>query len=249
VEDSLANEPSDPQPSDAGQKKTPIQIDPGQLEKARAEVRDILAQALNPASPRMVFDEKGTLRPVYPDKKTGYGLLMKAMGTTDGEFMQGILDQVSGLCYGTPADKAAQANFALSVIRDVKPQNHLEGMLAVQIAAVHLSTMKMAGNISWMRDCPEREGTERGLNRLTRTFMSQLEALKRFRGNGEQKITVQYVTVKDGSQAILGDVTHAPTVVKKRRGKGGANRPRDKHHPGESSMTTVTFGGGAETVK
>jgi hypothetical protein len=240
VEDSLANEPSDPQPSG----------DAGQLEKARAEVRDVLAQALNPASPRMVFDEKGSLTPAYPDKKTGYGLLMKSMGTTDGEFMQGILDQLAGLCYGTPAEKTQQANFALSIIRDVKPRNHLEGMLASQIAAVHLSTMKMAGNISWMRDCPEREATERGLNRLTRTFMSQLEALKRFRGNGEQKITVQYVTVKDGSQAIVGDVTHAPTIIKKRKGKGANNRLVNKGHlPAENSMTAVTFGGVQDPVE
>jgi hypothetical protein len=34
-----------------------------------------------------------------------------------------------------------------------------------------------------------------------------MEALKRYRTGGEQKVTVQYVTVTDGGQAIVGNVT------------------------------------------
>jgi hypothetical protein len=44
------------------------------------------------------------------------------------------------------------------------------------------------------------------LNKLARTFAAQVEALKRYRSNGEQSIRVQHVTVNDGGQAIVGDV-------------------------------------------
>jgi hypothetical protein len=35
-----------------------------------------------------------------------------------------------------------------------------------------------------------------------------MEALKRYRTRGEQKITVQHVSVNDGGQAIVGNVVH-----------------------------------------
>jgi hypothetical protein len=47
-------------------------------------------------------------------------------------------------------------------------------------------------------------------NKLTRTFASQVEALKRYRSGGEQKMTVQHVHVAEGGQAIVGNV-NAPT--------------------------------------
>jgi hypothetical protein len=42
-----------------------------------------------------------------------------------------------------------------------------------------------------------------------RTFATQLEALKRYRTGGEQKVTVQHVSVSEGGQTIVGNVTHA----------------------------------------
>jgi hypothetical protein len=42
-----------------------------------------------------------------------------------------------------------------------------------------------------------------------RTFIMQMEALKRHRTGGEQKVTVQHVSVSEGGQAIVGNVTQA----------------------------------------
>lgn len=41
-----------------------------------------------------------------------------------------------------------------------------------------------------------------------------MEALKRYRSGGEQKVTVQHVNVAEGGQAIVGNVNAAP------RGRG-----------------------------
>ena len=46
------------------------------------------------------------------------------------------------------------------------------------------------------------------LNKLARTFASQVEALKKYRSAGEQTIKVQHVTVNEGGQAIVGNVSH-----------------------------------------
>ena len=50
---------------------------------------------------------------------------------------------------------------------------------------------------------------KRALNKLARTFAMQVEPLKRYRTGGEQKVTVQHVSVGDGGQAIVGNVTQA----------------------------------------
>jgi hypothetical protein len=47
-------------------------------------------------------------------------------------------------------------------------------------------------------------------NELTCTFAMQMEALKRYRSGAEQKVTLQHVSVAEGGQAIIGNVTHAP---------------------------------------
>jgi hypothetical protein len=57
---------------------------------------------------------------------------------------------------------------------------------------------------------------EPGLNKLARRFASQLEALKRYRTGGEQKITVQHVSVNDNAQAIVGNVSAGGEGDKKR---------------------------------
>jgi hypothetical protein len=53
------------------------------------------------------------------------------------------------------------------------------------------------------------------LNKLARTFAAQVEALKKYRSAGEQTIRVQHVTVNDGGQAIVGNVSQGVGVQQK----------------------------------
>ena len=48
-----------------------------------------------------------------------------------------------------------------------------------------------------------------------------MEALKRYRTGGEQKVTVQHVSVSKGGQAIVGEVTHSTP-------QAAAKKPEDK---------------------
>jgi hypothetical protein len=58
------------------------------------------------------------------------------------------------------------------------------------------------------RNIPERDSSERTLNKLARTFAAQVEALKRYRTGGDQKVTVEHVTVNQSGQAIVGNIAH-----------------------------------------
>jgi hypothetical protein len=80
-------------------------------------------------------------------------------------------------------------------------------MLTAQMAAIHMATMGFAGQLPKVESIQEQDSAERALNKLARTYAMQLEALKRYRTGGEQKVTVQHVSVSEGGQAIVGNVT------------------------------------------
>ena len=95
----------------------------------------------------------------------------------------------------------------LSVVKGIQPQDQIEAMLAAQMAAVHVATMTFARRLAHVENIPQQDSAERAFNKLARTYAAQMEALKRYRTGGEQKVTVQHVTVSEGGQAIVGNVT------------------------------------------
>jgi hypothetical protein len=96
----------------------------------------------------------------------------------------------------------------LSVIKGIKPKDQVEALLAAQMAAVHEATMTFARRLAHVDTLPQQDSAERAFNKLARTFVTQMEALKRYRTGCEQKVTVQHVSVSEGGQAIVGNVTH-----------------------------------------
>lgn len=76
-----------------------------------------------------------------------------------------------------------------------------------QLGAVHMATMTMARRLAHVETLPQQDGAERALNKLARTFAAQMEALKRYRSKGEQKVIVKHVTVNEGGQAVVGQVS------------------------------------------
>ena len=97
----------------------------------------------------------------------------------------------------------------LSVIKGIKPKDEVEAMLAAQMAAVHMAIMRYSQYLAHSETIPQLNSGERVFNKLGRTFAAQMEALKRYRAGGEQKVTGQHVSVSEGGQAIVGNVTQA----------------------------------------
>src|SRR5262245_56729669 len=168
-------------------------------------------RAANTAPRLKVLNEKQGVRvlPDHPDRSAGQVLLMDALGTADLDFYHGILHQlVNAGSRGAQIDERG-LNFMLSVVKGIQPRDQIEVMLAAQMAAVHMASMTMAQRLGQVENIPQQDSAERAFNKLSRTFASQMEALKRYRTGGEQKVTVQHVSVSEGGQAIVGNVTQS----------------------------------------
>jgi hypothetical protein len=96
------------------------------------------------------------------------------------------------------------------VVKGVEPQDPIEAMLALQMGAVHNAMMTFAKRLAHVETIQQEDSAQNAFNKLARTFTAQVEALKRYRSGGEQKMTVQYVHVAEGGQAIVGNV-NTPT--------------------------------------
>ena len=142
----------------------------------------------------------------HPDKMLGLNLLMEATGTTDVKFLHGLIGQLvnAGSKNGKPVED--DVNFVLAVVKGVEPRDQFEAMLAAQMAAVHIQTMASARKLANAKYLPQQDSAERGFNKLARTYTMEMDALKRYRTGGQQKVTVEHVTVNEGGQAIVGNV-------------------------------------------
>jgi hypothetical protein len=152
----------------------------------------------------------GKLKIDHPDPAFGHLSLLKAVGSTDSDFLHGLTNQlVNAGSHGSAADEDG-INFMLAVVKGIEPRDQVEAMLAAQMAAVHMASMTFARRLAHVDNLPQQDSASNAFNKLARTFAAQAEALKRYRSGGEQKMTVQHVHVAEGGQAIVGNV-NAPT--------------------------------------
>jgi hypothetical protein len=173
-----------------------------------------------PPAPRIKMEEGGkskTISLVHPNADVAGALLREALGTANAGFANALLGQ---LARAQGCDER-EINFMLAVIAGIKPNDQLEAMLAAQMAAVHMAMMKFVRKLDLAEYLQHQDSAERGISKLARTFATQMETLKRYRTGGEQKVTVQHVSVGEGGQAIVGNVTQAPRETP-------AKKPSDK---------------------
>ena len=163
-----------------------------------------------PLPPRMKVLQKGgvtELAPNHPEPTIAHARLAAALGTWDGDFLNGLLKQLCSVgSKGRTIDEEG-LNFMLAMVKGMEPKDQVEAMLAAQMAAVHNATMTFARRLAHVDNIPQQDSAERAFNKLARTFAAQVEALKRYRTGGEQTVRVEHVTVNEGGQAIVGNVS------------------------------------------
>ena len=197
--------PKKPYPDAGKQKYEPTEREKTALDRYRAQ------KATAPAAPRMKVTngKKVIIAPDHPDQPLARTLLKEALGTVSVDFRNGLLSQLANAgSHGRQINEDA-LNFMLSVVTGIKPKDQLEAMLAAQMAAIHTATMTFTRQLANVGTIEQQDSAERALNKLARTFAMQMEALKRYRTGGEQKVTVQHVSVNEGGQAIAGNVNQA----------------------------------------
>ena len=176
----------------------------------RAAVEAFLARRKErrPA-PRMKVTEKKGVSEIstdHPEPALGQSLLMEALGTAELDFFKGLLRQLADAGRQGRAVDERGLNFMLAMVKGVEPKDQVEAMLAAQMAAVHMATMTFARRLAHVETLPQQDSAERAFNKLARTFTAQVEALKRYRTGGEQRMFVEHVHVHQGGQAIVGTV-------------------------------------------
>jgi len=167
-----------------------------------AVIKQIKQAKAETPGPRVVVTSK-----YYPNESFDMKRLVKAFGTQDRDFVNGLTQQL--IYVGAPLNLDA-LSFMIAVIKGIKPKDQLEAMLAAQMATIHFSTMMLARRFCEAETLVDHDSAERTLNKLARTFTNQLEALKRYRTGGEQNVTVQHVQAIHVTQAARGSPAEIP---------------------------------------
>jgi hypothetical protein len=150
----------------------------------------------------------------HPDPELGEQLMADALGVTDRDAMDGILRQLVRASVNGKNPDAVNISFMISMIKSIKPRDSVEAMLVAQMVSVHVMAMRCAYQLAKADDIVLQDSAARALGRLARTFPAQMDALNRYRSQREPNITVRNVSVQDGGQAIVGNVTqHASVTV------------------------------------
>ena len=161
------------------------------------------------SSPRVNVTVDGNTAQIsisHPAPGLAEALMMESLGTAEPDFLNGLTVQLASLARNSSGINEAGFKFLLATVVALEPNDEVEAMLAAQLAAVHNATMTYARRLNQVETIEQQDSAERTLNRLARTFTAQIEALKRYRTGGQQKVTVEHVTINDGGQAIVGSV-------------------------------------------
>ena len=170
-------------------------------------------QAKAAAAPRIKLSSQGFCID-HPDPELGERLLADAFGVADPDAMHGLLRQLVRASVTGEKPDAVNLAFMMSMMQSIKPRDSVEAMLVAQMVSVHVMAMRCAHRLASTEDAARQDSAGRALARLARTFPAQIEALNRYRNKSEPAITVQNVSVADGGNAIVGNVTqHASVMV------------------------------------
>jgi hypothetical protein len=148
-----------------------------------------------------------------------------AFASGDLTFTVGLCQQLQHIVSAGAPFPIDQMNFMLAIIKEIEPRSQIEALLASHMAAVHCATMECFRRMENSLTVDRRDAELSTINRLTRTFVGQMEALKRCRSSGQQTIRVQHVTVNEGGNAIVGNVQ-----------TGGGGPENMQHQPHEPSF-------------
>jgi hypothetical protein len=150
----------------------------------------------------------------HPDISAAAAMNMEALSLGRVPEYLSLLQHVARLNQKDGKVEAAGINEMLAQIAAIQPRDGVEAMLATQMVVVHNAAMKQARLLRGSETIPQQDSNSTAFNKLTRTFAMQLEALKRYRSKGEQRVIIERVTVNEGGQAIVGAVSSGEGVPK-----------------------------------
>lgn len=88
----------------------------------------------------------------------------------------------------------------------IQARDSLEKMLVHQLAGTHAVVMEQLGQVHSREEGQASAKRLTAIARCLEAYQHGLLTLKKLRRNGNQRITVQYVNVSDGGQAVVGNI-------------------------------------------
>jgi hypothetical protein len=135
--------------------------------------------------------------------------LLSAFGTAEPGFANLMLSGlINAACDGGAAHPpgSREVNDALAAVTGIGARDETEGMLATQMIATHAAAIRALRHLKASDTITQQNSNGNLAVKLLRTFTMQIEALQRYRGKGQQKVTVEHVHINAGGQAIVGTV-------------------------------------------
>ena len=96
---------------------------------------------------------------------------------------------ITAACDRGPRD-AETINHALAAVTGIGARDETEAMLATQMVATHVAAIGILRQLKGSENVTQQDSNGNLAIKLLRTFTMQLEALQRYRGKGQQKVTV-----------------------------------------------------------
>jgi hypothetical protein len=158
-------------------------------------------QAGKPKLPKFRMRDDGVCNVVLVDEDQVGALF----GGTSEQFGSALLSHCVNVSGGSEA-LSSDKEHAVAIVGEIAPQDGIEALLATQMAAIHIATMRHSRLMAGADIIERLELQERVFNKLARTFTTQMEALRKHRSGGKQIVRVERVNVESGGQAIVGDV-------------------------------------------
>lgn len=157
----------------------------------------------------------------------------EATGTKNPALMVRLITQaVSALWIPQSANEELRNEHiqsAIALLKGIKPENEIEGMLAAQMVASHSAAMECLRRA--MIADQSFAGVEQNLKhaaKLMSIYARQIDALNKHRGKGQQKVTVEHVHVAAGGQAVVGNIE--ATAMPSRSGDQSGTAPKAIAH-------------------
>jgi hypothetical protein len=170
--------------------------------------------------------------PALADQAAGIG----PMRTASPDLQKRIVVQVSEAIWMpkdvTPEERSARIREALVSLGGIDPQDELEGMLAAEMVATHHAAIDcLRRAMIPEQSLPARDVNLKHAARLLAIYARQLEVLDKHRGKGQQQMTVRYVNVGSGGQAVIGNVKTGGSVrAQRREGPRSSDEDGDPDH-------------------
>jgi hypothetical protein len=217
---------------------------PAALEPAEAEQAEIRALAKRKKARRraprfVVHQQEGgqvQMAPAGVHADAAGARVMNAFGITNLDLAECLVTQIINTTHLRSSNEPvaeANLNAALAAVTGIAPGDEAEAMLAAQMVGVHWLAMDL------LRKANDRARLNDAGNlavKLLRTFTTQLEALKRYRSAGEQRVVVQHqhvnVTADQAAVQVNG-------VAPDPGGRGAASETEERAHAPQATRSVA----------